>query len=107
MAKDSKADAALSVEELKAKYGAIYQMDVPMSDDTEEVLILKKVNRLDFAAGSKIMQKDEMQGVEYFLRALTVQGDAEKVIKDFDALRSSAELLAEIITVKTGKLVKL
>lgn len=104
MADIKKADAALSVEELKEKYGVLYKMEVPMSDDSETVLYLKKVGRVDFSAGSKIMQKDEMQGVEYFLKALTVQGNADEVIKDFDALRAAAELLLEIITVKQGNI---
>lgn len=107
MAKDSKLDAALSVEELKDKYGTIYKLEVPMSDESEKTLILKKVGRLDFKAGSKIMEKDTLKGMEYFLRALTVQGDAEEVIKDFDAFRAAVELLAEIITPKEGKIAKL
>jgi len=97
----------LTIEELKEKFGPLYKLEVPMSDDTTTELILKKVDRKNFDIGSKIIQKNEMQGVEFFLNSLTVKGDPEPVIKDFDALRSAAELIIEIISVKTGNVQKL
>ena len=102
MANIKKMDESLTIEELKDKHGKLFLISVPMSDDTITELVVKKVNRRDFDAGSKILQKNEMQGVEYFLKALTVKGDVEAVIKDFDALRAAAELIIEVITVKVG-----
>lgn len=97
----------LTVEELKAKYGVIFKLEVPMSDGSTEELIVKKVGRREFEAGSKLLQKNEMQGLEFFLRALAIQGNPEAIISDFDAMRSAGELMADIIAVKTGNVTRL
>ena len=97
----------LSIEELKEKYGAIFKLEIPMSDGEQMDLIVKKVGRREFDAGSKILQKNEMQGLEFFLRSLTIQGDPEAIISDFDAMRSAGELMADIISVKTGNVTRL
>ena len=100
----------LTIEELKEKYGRIYELEIPFEDDagevTTEFLYLRKLDRKTYSAGAKIMQKNEMQGVEMFLRSLTVQGDVEKVISDFDALRTAAELIVEVIGVRPGNVRK-
>lgn len=95
------------IEELKAKYSGLFKMEVPMSDGTTEELILRDLDRKTFAAVSKIAAKDELQSVEVFLRSLTVDGDAEKVIKDFKALLSASHLVTEIIEVKPGNVARL
>jgi len=97
----------LSIEELKEKYGVIFKLEIPMSDGEQMDLIVKKVGRREFDAGSKILQKNEMQGLEFFLRSLTIQGDPEAIISDFDAMRSAGELMADIISVKTGNVTRL
>ena len=50
----------LSIEELKEKYGVIFKLEIPMSDVEQMDLIVKKVGRREFDAGSKILQKNEM-----------------------------------------------
>jgi hypothetical protein len=97
----------LTIDELKAKYGVIFKLEIPMSDGEQTDLIVKKVGRREFDAGSKILQKNEIQGLEFFLRALTIQGDPETVIADFDAMRSAGELMADIISVKAGNVTRL
>ena len=101
MATDATQGQELTIEELKEKHGKLFALTIPTDGEPIE-LILKKVGRRDYAAGSKLSQKDEMQGVEYFLRALTVKGDVDTVIKDFELLRIAADLLIEVIGVKEG-----
>ena len=93
----------VNIEELKAKYNTkkIYVLDIP-TDEGEERLYLKKLDRLTYKAGIKMMEKDELLAAEMFLRSLTVEGDVEAVIADFDALRVASQLLIEVIGVRTG-----
>ena len=108
MAQTEKLNAALSVEELKEKYGKIYELEIPLEDDNDNVeneyLYLRKLDRKTYSAVSKIMEKDELQAVELALRSLTVKGDAEKIIKDFDGLRIASALIVEIIGVRSGNI---
>lgn len=101
------------IAELKAKHGALYRLDIPINlgknPEGEETLILKSLDRVTYSAGAKIMEKDELQAAELFLRSLTVGGtvDVEEIIKDFNALRAAAPLLVEIIAPKVGNVTKL
>lgn len=92
--------------ELKAKYGTIYKLDIP-TDEGEKTLILRKLDRVTYSAGAKMMEKDELQAAEMFLRSLTVEGPVEDIIKDFDALRVASTLLVEVIGTRTGNVAKL
>ena len=96
------------ISELKAKHGTIYKLDIP-TDDGDKCLLLRKLDRVTYAAGSKLMQKDELQAAEMFLRSLTVGGDVdvEDIINDFDSLRIAASLLVDVIATKTGNVAKL
>ena len=100
------------IQELKQKHGLIYLLEIPVVDETTgeeeiECLYVRKLDRKTYSAGSKISQKNETQGVEFFLRSLTVHGDVEKVINNFDALRSATELIVEVISVKSGNVTRL
>ena len=90
-----------NINELKEKYGKIFKLEIP-TDEGDKVLILRKIDRLTYKAAMKMMEKDELSASEMMLRALTVEGDAEEVIKDLDSLRTAAALLVEVIGVKTG-----
>lgn len=96
------------IKKLKAEHGTIYRLDIPTAEG-EETLILKSLDRVTYSAGAKIMEKDELQAAELFLRSLTVGGtvDVEEIIKDFNALRAAAPLLVEIIAPKVGNVTKL
>ena len=96
------------IEELKAKHGVIFKLEVP-TDSGEQILLLRKLDRVTYAAGSKLMEKNELDAAEMFLRSLTVGGtiSVEEIIKDFDAMRTASALLAEIITPKRGNVTKL
>ncbi|BAQ92548.1 hypothetical protein [uncultured Mediterranean phage uvMED] len=92
--------------ELKREYGTIYKLDIPLGDE-EETLILKALDRKTYSVGIKLMEKDELQAGEMFLRSLAVAGDVEAVINDFEALRIAVSLLAEVIGTRTGNVAKL
>ena len=96
------------IKELKAKHGVIFKLEIP-TDDGEEILLLRKLDRITYKAGSKILEKDEIEASEVFIRALTVGGtcDADKICKDFDALRTASSLLADIVAPKSGNVTKL
>lgn len=95
------------IEELKQKHSTLYRFDVP-TEDGDKVLILRKLDRVTYSAGLKLMEKDELQATEMFLRSLTVGGDnVEEIIKDFDALRICSKLLVDVIGTRTGNVQKL
>tara|TARA_R110002020_G_C16103417_1_gene758875 strand:+ start:216 stop:524 length:309 start_codon:yes stop_codon:yes gene_type:complete len=93
--------------QLKTKYGAIFQLDIP-TDEGDKTIILRKLDRATYSAGSKLMEKDELLAAETFLRGLYIGGDElEPIIKDFESLRVAASLLADVIGTRTGNVRKL
>ena len=97
----------VQIAELKKKYSQLYKLDIP-TEGGDKVLILRKLDRVTYSAGMKIMEKDELQAAEVFLRSLTVGGDnVEEIIKDFDALRTASQLLVDVIGVKKGNVARL
>ena len=95
------------IEQLKTKHSELFRLDIPTSNG-DKVLILRKLDRVTYSAGMKIMEKDELQAAEVFLRSLTVGGDnVEEIIKDFDALRTASQLLVDVIGVKKGNVARL
>lgn len=97
------------VEKLKSKYGTVYTLTVPTNDEETEhaTVYLKKVDRLIYASVSKMIQKDEMLGIESLLKSLWIGGDkVEKITDNFDALRSAELSLRQILAVKESSLKK-
>ena len=94
--------------ELKQKHGELFKFEIPNSDETETtVLILRKLDRVTYSAGVKLLEKNELQAAELFLRALVVFGPVEEVIKDFEKLRVASTLLATVVGTKTGNVTRL
>lgn len=97
------------LQALKTKYGTVYTLTVPTNDEETEhaTVYLKKVDRVIYASVSKLIQKDEMQGIESLLKSLYIGGDKiEKITDNFDALRSAEVSLRQILSVKEGSLKK-
>ena len=97
------------LQALKTKYGTVYTLTVPTNDEETEhaTVYLKKVDRVIYASVSKLIQKDEMQGIESLLRSLYIGGDkVESITDNFDALRSAEVSLRQILSVKEGSLKK-
>jgi hypothetical protein len=96
----------VNVKELKEKYGKIFKLDIP-TDNGEKTLYLRKIDRLTYKAAMSMMEKDELEASSMILRALTVEGDAEEIISEFDDLRVASSLLIEVIGTRTGNVVAL
>jgi len=95
------------LKELKAFYKTLFKLEVP-TEDGDKVLYLRKLDRVTYSAGQKLLEKDELQAAEMFLRSLTVGGDdVEAIISDFDSLRTASSLLIDVIGSKTGNVTKL
>jgi len=93
--------AKVNEKELKEKYGKVFKLDIP-TDNGEKVLYLRKIDRLTYKAAMSMMEKDELEASAMILRALTVHGDAEEIINEFDDLRVAGSLLVEVIGTRTG-----
>jgi hypothetical protein len=64
------------------------------------------MDRLAYKTVSALIAKDELMGVESFLRTLCVEGDVEAIINDFKALRSAAMTILPMLSTEAGELKK-
>jgi len=98
------------VEGLKRKHNSsvIWRVDIPL-DGEEVTLYLKKLDRATYLAATKILQTDELQATEIFLKNLTVHGVEKlpKIIDNLDALRAAQATLLEVLAVKEAGIKKL
>ncbi len=96
------------LQELKAKFGTVYTITVPVGDDDKQsTFYLKKIDRIVFSAAMKLMETDELDAAEFMIKSLWVGGVAASIIiEDFDALRSAAKLLVTILKSKEGSIKK-
>ncbi len=97
------------LETLKAKYGVVYTLSVPINDEETEhaTVYLKKVDRLIYSSVSKLIAKDEMLGIESLLKSLWIGGDKVTLItENFDALRSAEKSLTQLLSTKESFLKK-
>lgn len=101
MAEASPMKKVVNEKELKEKYGKVFKLDIP-TDKGEKTLYLRKIDRLTYKAAMTMMEKDELDASAMILRALTVEGDAEEIIAEFDDLRVASALLIDVIGTKTG-----
>lgn len=96
------------IQELKNKHGELFKFEIPQGEDGDVVtLLLRKLDRVTYSAGIKLLEKNELQAAELFLRALTVFGPVEDVIKDFESLRVASTLLGTVVGTKTGNVTRL
>ena len=97
------------LKELKAKYGSVYTLTVPVNDDETEfaTIYLRKMDRACYSTVSKLVQKDALLGLENLIKTLYVGGDeVTKITENFDALRSAEAPCLEILMAKQGSLKK-
>lgn len=97
------------IAELKAKYGTVYTLSLPMPDDSGKTvtIFLRKMDRLVYKTVSALIQKESLMGVESLLRQLYIGGDnLESIINDFDLLRSAESTIVELLQAKQGELKK-
>jgi hypothetical protein len=98
----------MNIEQLKAKFPGveIYTLTVSNRQGAPLTVHLREMDRLAYKTVSALIAKDELMGVESFLRTLCVEGDVEAIINDFKALRSAAMTILPMLTSEAGELKK-
>lgn len=98
------------LEELKKKYGVVYTLTVPLSEETSDVatLYLKKPDRTTRSLIGKLAQQDGLKAVEGALKNLHIGDVSElnKVLSNDDALASCEGSIVEMLTVQSATLKK-
>lgn len=93
--------------ELKAKHTEVWTLKVKDKTGAEVTVFLKELDRTTYQVASKLIQKDELQGVEALLKALWIGGDNVALITgDFKALRSASVSILPLIQTEEGELKK-
>ena len=97
-----------NIEELKAKYAGveIYTLTVLNRQGAPITVHLREMDRIAYKVVSALIAKDELQGVESFLRTLCVDGDVNAIVNDFKALRSAARTILPMLESEAGELKK-
>lgn len=97
-----------NIEQLKAKFPGveIYTLTVTNRQGAPLTVHLREMDRLAYKTVSALIAKDELMGVESFLRTLCVDGDVEAIINDFKALRSAAMTILPMLSTEAGELKK-
>lgn len=98
----------MNIEQLKAKFPGveIYTLTVVNRQGSPLTVHLREMDRLAYKTVSALIAKDELMGVESFLRTLCVEGDVEAIINDFKALRSAAMTILPMLSTEAGELKK-
>jgi hypothetical protein len=97
-----------NIEELKAKYPGveIYTLTVLNRQGAPITVHLREMDRIAYKTVSALIAKDELMGVESFLRTLCVDGDVNAIVNDFKALRSAARTILPMLESEAGELKK-
>jgi hypothetical protein len=97
-----------NIEELKAKYPGveIYTLTVNNRQGAPITVHLREMDRIAYKTVSALIAKDELMGVESFLRTLCVDGDVNAIVNDFKALRSAARTILPMLESEAGELKK-
>lgn len=97
-----------NIEELKSKFPGveIYTLTVNNRQGQPITVYLREMDRIAYKTVSGLIAKDELMGVESFLRTLCVDGDVNAIINDFKALRSAAMTILPMLTSEAGELKK-
>jgi len=97
-----------NIEELKAKFPGVDIYTLTVNNKLEQPITvhLREMDRLAYKVVSALIAKDELQGVESFLRTLCVDGDVNAIVNDFKALRSAARTILPMLESEAGELKK-
>jgi hypothetical protein len=99
----------MTIEEIKMKYpnSDIWTLAVKSKNGDTITVHLRELDRIAFKSVSALIAKDELLGVESFLKTLWVGGDDVKLITDdFTALRSAAITILPMLQAEAGELKK-
>lgn len=99
----------MTIEEIKSKYpnSDIWTLEVKSKRGEPIIIHLREMDRIAYKSVSALIAKDELMGVESFLKTLWVGGDDVKLITDdFSALRSAAITILPMLQAEAGELKK-
>lgn len=99
----------MTIEEIKSKYpnSDIWTLEVKSKKGMPIVIHLREMDRVAYKSVSALIAKDELMGVESFLKTLYVGGDDVTMITDdFTALRSAAISILPMLQAEAGELKK-
>ncbi len=99
----------MKIEEIKAKYpnSDIWTLEVKNKKGELITVHLRELDRVAYKVVSALIAKDELQGVESFLKTLHVGGDdVSKITDDFTALRSASITILPMLQTEAGELKK-
>lgn len=96
------------VAQLKLTYPTVFVLSIAKNDEETDFhyLILRKLDRVTYTVASKFAQTDELQAAEIMLKNLTIHGDINPIIEDFDMLRTASVRLLKMLEIKGGDLKK-
>lgn len=98
------------VAELKAKYGSIRTLIVPLDEDDADkkaTIYLRKPDATSRDMAQKLAQKDSKMAIKGFLNTLYIGGDSlELVYNSDDAMESLSYAVAELISVQRTEIKK-
>ena len=98
------------LEKLKAQYGKVATLEVPLDEDDNTkvaVIYLKRPDRNTRAIVEKLASKDSSKAIEAALKAMWVGGDKLELITSNDyAIATCDEPIAELMTVQKAVLKK-
>lgn len=96
-------------KQLKEKHGVVYELNVPLNDDGTEsaTIFLRKIDRVCFNTVSKLVQKDELMGIESLVKTLYIGGDdVNLIVNDFEALRAASIAVLPMLQAREASLKK-
>lgn len=99
----------MTIEEIKAKYpnSDIWTLEVKNKKGEPITVHLRELDRVAYKSVSALIAKDELMGVESFLKTLYVGGDdVSKITDDFTALRSASITILPMLQTEAGELKK-
>lgn len=92
----------------KKRWGAIYQIDVPLDDEGEKVATawFKKPGIDVISASARFMESDPVKGVNIIMESCWLGGD-EVIREDDEARLSCMQSLGKLLTIRTSSIKKL
>jgi hypothetical protein len=99
----------MTIEEIKTKYPSaeIWTLTVNSKSGEPITVHLREMDRIAYKSVSALIAKDELMGVESFLKTLYVGGDeVSKITDDFKALRNAGVTILPMLQAEAGELKK-
>ncbi len=95
------------LDRLKAKYGDIYEISVPLDDEEKELVVayFRKPDRTTLGAALSQEERNPMKGKEILLRSTFVAGD-KRILEDDDLFISASLVANEMVQIRLAQIKK-